>query len=57
MGGIIYYPTYHPAAALHQRRWRHVIEEDMLKIPQLLAQPDTIAEVDSPQEGEQLSLF
>ncbi len=57
MGGIIYYPMYHPAAALHQRRWLQVIEEDMSKIPHILAQADGIAEMELPQDAEQLSLF
>jgi uracil-DNA glycosylase family 4 len=57
VGGIIYYPMYHPAAALHQPRWRQVINEDMLKIPQLLAEADNIAETEPPQNAEQLSLF
>jgi uracil-DNA glycosylase len=55
--GIIYYPMYHPAAALHQPRWRPVVEEDMSRIPQLLAATDTIAEVELPRDAEQLSLF
>jgi uracil-DNA glycosylase len=35
--GIIYFAMYHPAAALHQGNLRHVIEEDMKKIPIILA--------------------
>ncbi|MDP2953573.1 MAG: uracil-DNA glycosylase, partial [Chloroflexota bacterium] len=35
-GGVLYYPMYHPAAALHQGGLRKVIEQDMLKIPELL---------------------
>jgi uracil-DNA glycosylase family 4 len=57
IGGIIYYPMYHPAAALHQPKWRQVIKDDMSKIPQLLAQADSVAEVELPQDAEQLSLF
>jgi DNA polymerase len=38
LGGLIYYPMYHPAAALHQGSLRRTIETDMLRIPQLLAQ-------------------
>jgi uracil-DNA glycosylase family 4 len=57
IGGIIYYPMYHPAAALHQPKWRQVVKDDMLKIPQLLAQADSIAEVELPEDAEQLSLF
>ncbi len=56
-GGIIYYPMYHPAAALHQPKWRQVVKEDMLKIPQLLAEADRIAETELPHSAEQLSLF
>jgi len=53
--GVIYYPMYHPAAALHQGSLRRTIETDMLKIPQILAQGreqpyDTV-------EAQQLSLF
>jgi uracil-DNA glycosylase family 4 len=54
-GGVIYYPMYHPAAALHQGSLRRTIETDMLKIPQILAQGE-----DLPQdevESQQLSLF
>jgi uracil-DNA glycosylase family 4 len=56
-GGTIYYPMYHPAAALHQPKWREVIKEDMAKIPQILADVDSIAEAELPQSAEQLSLF
>lgn len=54
-GGIIYYAMYHPAAALHQQSLRRTIEEDMLKIPPLLAQAEKIAEEE--KEPEQLSMF
>jgi uracil-DNA glycosylase family 4 len=53
--GVVYYPMYHPAAALHQGSLRRTIEADMLWIPQILAQGreqpyDTV-------EAQQLSLF
>ncbi len=57
MGGIIYYPVFHPAAALHQPKWRRAVEEDFLKIPQLLAEMEEIAETERPEDVEQLSLF
>jgi uracil-DNA glycosylase family 4 len=57
IGGIIYYPMYHPAAALHQPKWRHVVQDDMSRIPQILSQADRIADVELPQDAEQLSLF
>ena len=34
--GVVYYPMYHPAAALHQPSLRQVIAEDMKRIPELL---------------------
>ena len=52
---IIYYAMYHPAAALHQQSLRQVIEADMLKIPPLLAQAESIAE--AKQSPQQLTMF
>ena len=57
IGGIIYYPMYHPAAALHQPKWRQVVQDDMSRIPQILSQADRMADVELPQDAEQLSLF
>jgi len=51
---VVYYAMYHPAAALHQQSLRRVIEEDMLKIPSLLAQAEIIEEEQQPQ---QLTMF
>jgi DNA polymerase len=53
--GVIYYVMYHPAAALHQQSLRRIIEEDMLKIPSLLAEAEEIKEAEP--EAQQLSLF
>jgi uracil-DNA glycosylase family 4 len=52
---VIYYAMYHPAAALHQASLRQAIEEDMGKIPTLLAEAEGVAE--AKQEPEQLSMF
>jgi uracil-DNA glycosylase family 4 len=60
VGNVIYYPMFHPAAALHQPRWRSMVEEDMLKIPDLLAKLDEIQEEKDdpePPQAQQLSLF
>ncbi len=54
-GDTIYYAMYHPAAALHQASLRQDIEEDMLKIPSLLAQAETIKEEE--KQPQQLSMF
>ncbi len=52
---IIYYAMYHPAAALHQQSLRRAIEEDMLKIPSLLAQVESVTE--AKQQPQQLNMF
>ena len=52
---VIYYAMYHPAAALHQQSLRQTIEADMLKVPTLLSQVETITEAE-PQ-SQQLSMF
>ena len=52
---VIYYAMYHPAAALHQQSLRRAIEEDMLKIPPLLAQAESMAE--AKQQPQQLTMF
>jgi len=54
-GNAIYYAMYHPAAALHQQSLRQTIQEDMLKIPSLLAQVESKAE-EKPQP-QQLTMF
>jgi DNA polymerase len=55
--GILYYPMYHPAAALHQPRLRGVIEGDMRRIPELIEHIAQIDESPPPMEAEQLRLF
>jgi uracil-DNA glycosylase family 4 len=55
--GVIYYPMYHPAAALHQPSLRSVLEEDMRRIPELLRQVSQIEDSPPPVEAEQLKLF
>jgi uracil-DNA glycosylase family 4 len=55
--GMVYFPMYHPAAALHQGSLRKVIMEDMLKIPQLLAQKVEVEVKSEEPQPEQLSMF
>ena len=52
---IIYYAMYHPAAALHQQSLRQAIEADMLKIPSLLAQAESMTEAE--KQPQQLTMF
>jgi uracil-DNA glycosylase family 4 len=51
----IYYAMYHPAAALHQQSLRQIIQQDMLKIPSLLAQVEEVGEEE--YKPQQLSMF
>ena len=55
LGNITCFAMYHPAAALHQGNLRKVIEEDMLKIPPLLAETEKI--VPAEEKSKQLNLF
>ncbi len=55
--GVLYFPMYHPAAALHQPSLRQTVEQDMKKIPDLLAEIDQLEEVQLSQDVEQLALF
>jgi uracil-DNA glycosylase family 4 len=57
IGGVLYYPMYHPAAALHQPSLRRTVEEDMRRIPELIEQAAQIVESPPPTEAEQLKLF
>ena len=57
IGNRIYYPMFHPAAALHQPKWRAVVKEDMLKIPQILKEAAQLGEAEPLEQAEQLSLF
>ncbi len=55
---IIYVPMFHPAAALHQSRYRSLIEQDFAKLPQLVAGiQDGPSEDSHIAPPEQLSLF
>jgi uracil-DNA glycosylase family 4 len=59
VGNRLVVPMFHPAAALHQPRWRPQIIEDFEKLPQLIAEAEAFGrseEID-PDSAEQLSLF
>jgi DNA polymerase len=55
--GILYFPMYHPAAALHQPSLRPEVEQDMRKIPDLLAQMDSMPDSRLQEDARQLTLF
>jgi len=56
VGEFVYFPMFHPAAALHQPRYRAAIEQDMLRIPEVLADLRSV-EVGESEPPRQLSLF
>ena len=58
--GVLIFPMYHPAAALHQNSLRAAIEEDMRKLPDLLekvGQKRASAQEPQAAQFQQLSLF
>ncbi len=57
--GRLVVPFYHPAAALHQPKYRSAVEEDFAKLESLLARAHEMAppEEDIPPAPEQLSMF
>jgi DNA polymerase len=55
VGGVLYFPMYHPAAALHQGGLRQVLLEDMAKLPGILKEVEKAVEVASP--SRQMSMF
>ena len=57
IGDVLYLPLYHPAAALHQPRYKADIERDFLKIPGLLKESATAEEGSPDVQAKQLSLF
>ena len=57
IGGRIYYPMFHPAAALHQPKWRPLVEADFQKLPHLIAEAQNYGDEAPPPQAEQLSLF
>jgi DNA polymerase len=57
LGSRLYYPMYHPAAALHQPSLRRTIEEDMRRIPELIADAGGVRDEGPPEQARQLSLF
>ena len=57
VGDIVYFPMFHPAAALHQPKYRTFIEQDMLKIPDILANLQEVEPSPDEPPAEQLSFF
>ncbi len=56
VGNFVCYPVLHPAAALHQPKWREILEEDFKRIPKILEDLDKL-ELRDESKARQLSLF
>lgn len=58
VGDIVYFPMFHPAAALHQVKYHSLIERDFLKLPDILSGIESVEERDTkPDLPKQLNLF
>jgi uracil-DNA glycosylase family 4 len=58
IGDLLVVPMLHPAAALHQPKWRPMIEADFQKLPELLAKAAEAEQKTPPATPpKQLSLF
>ncbi len=57
VSGQVYFPMYHPAAALHQPSLRGVVEADFALLRELLDGKLASETYAPPPEAEQLSLF
>ncbi|HLB29419.1 MAG TPA: uracil-DNA glycosylase [Dehalococcoidia bacterium] len=57
--GIIAIPMFHPAAALHQQRFRELIEEDFRKLPALIAEAEALLEkrMEATPQAQQMRLL
>jgi len=58
VGDALVVAMFHPAAALHQPKWRPVVEADFKKLPALIAEAGRQApDQPPPPKAQQLSLF
>jgi len=63
ISGRLVVPMYHPAAALHQRSLRPVIEDDFKRLPDIIQNAADVPEINEPDdpdkkdEPKQLSMF
>lgn len=57
VGNLLVVPMFHPAAALHQPKWRPLVEADFKKLPGLIAEAQNYGDEEPPPQAQQLSLF
>lgn len=57
-GDLLVVPMFHPAAALHQERYKSLIVEDFRRLPDILAQaPEEHVTPEKPPDQKQMRLF
>jgi DNA polymerase len=57
VGNVLVIPMFHPAAALHQPKWRPLVEADFEKLPHLIDEAEQLGDEGPPPQAQQLSLF
>ena len=57
VGSTLVVPMFHPAAALHQPKWRPLVEADFKKLPGFIAEAESLGDEKPPPQAQQLSLF
>ena len=57
-GGTVVIPMFHPAAALHQPKYKDLIEADFKKLPKILADLNRVEQAEKPKDvPKQLSFL
>ena len=57
VGNLLVVPMFHPAAALHQPKWRPLVEADFKKLPGFITEAENYGDDAPPPQAQQLSLF
>ncbi len=57
VGNRLVVPMFHPAAALHQPKWRPLLIEDFQKLPQYIEEARAFSQEVDPSSATQLNLF
>lgn len=57
VGNMLVVPLFHPAAALHQPKWRPIVEADFQKLPGFITEAASFRDEALPPQAQQLSLF
>jgi uracil-DNA glycosylase family 4 len=50
--GITVVPMFHPAAALHQQRYRSLIEDDFRALPAIVKQTEAVNQIETVKQVE-----